>query len=385
MKIIDEVHFWNNTRNAYDECYIKSITNLKRTSSAKDGNYVIITPKIIDNSFEIKVNARSDFHIKINGTYEIVLGGWDNTKSVIREIKENNVEIFQLIKPILENDIIIKVSMNDYLSIYKNNELIIHQPIENVTIEKIQIKTGHNSVGEIDYTPTQNQGFYFMDTCEKTWKNYYQYYTNTKYANDIILKCDDDIVFMDIYKLPKFIEFIKNNDFDLVFANTINNGVSSFFQQHRYNLIPTTLMNLEYPNEGLYGTLWESGEKAEKLHNYFIQNNKKFLLDRGETIQINTRFSINFFGYKGKNWHKIKDCYIDDEYNLTVDYVKNRKFKNIFYSDFYVSHLSFYKQNETINLYDLVNKYDDLYNKIWNSQELNKIQESPETLDPSNI
>ena len=36
-------------------------------------------------------------------------------------------------------------------------------------------------------------------------------------------------------------------------------------------------MILEYPNGGLCGTLWESGNKAEILHNYFIENYKKFL------------------------------------------------------------------------------------------------------------
>jgi hypothetical protein len=77
------------------------------------------------------------------------------------------------------------------------------------------------------------------------------------------MKCDDDIVFIDLYKLPNFINFIRNNNHDLVFANTINNGVSAFFQQNKFELIPKTLMDLEYPPNGLCGSLWESGKKAE--------------------------------------------------------------------------------------------------------------------------
>ena len=128
-------------------------------------------------------------------------------------------------------------------------------------------------------------------------------------------------------------------------------------------------MIFEYPNDGLNGSLWESGKKAENLHNYFIENYKKFLDYKYEnqTIQINTRFSINFFGYKGKNWHKISDSYVDDEANLTQNYVKNRNFKNILYSDFYVSHLSFYRQIESgIDLDNLINKYEKLYSTIEN-------------------
>jgi hypothetical protein len=153
----------------------------------------------------------------------------------------------------------------------------------------------------------------------------------------------------------------------LVFANTINNGVSAYYQQNKYNLIHKDFMNLEYPPNGECGSLWENGKKAESLHNYFIENHLSFIdyNYNNEIISILSRFSINFFGYKGKNWHKISDCFVDDEYNLTVHYVNNRKFNNVLYSDFYVSHLSFYKQVETnINSNDLIEKYNKLYEKM---------------------
>jgi hypothetical protein len=370
LNIINEVHFWNNTRNIYDEEYLKTISNLKRTSSKGAGNYILITPLISNNSFELNVKASNDIHIKLTNLdieYKIVLGGWNNTKSVIIE---NNKEIYNLIQNNVadenNNNNFKFIIENNILNIIKNNELLISQRIkDNFIIKNIYFKTGYNSVGDLSYNTTQNKCFYFMDTCEKNWKNYYNYYNDKKFENDVIIKCDDDIVFIDLYKLPKFIDFIKNNDYDLVFANTINNGVSAYFQQNKYNLIPKEIMNLEYPHNGLCGSLWESGKKAEILHTYFIENYKKFLdYDyNNEIIPINTRFSINFFGYKGKNWNKIKDCGDgDDEHNLTVNYVHNRQFNNILYSDFYVSHLSFFKQNETgINLNKLIDNYNKLY------------------------
>jgi hypothetical protein len=369
LNIIDEVHFWNNTKNTNDDDYLKTISNLKRTSSSEKGRYILITPIISNNSFELNVKASNDIHIKITNMdteYEIILGGCNNTKCCIRE---NDTEIFNSDKENVAdgnnyNNFQIIIN-NDMLNILKNNELIISQKIKNnFEIENIYFKTGYNSVGDLTYNTTQNKGFYFMDTCQKSWKNYYYYYNDKKFENDIIIKSDDDIVFIDLYKLPKFIEFIKNNECDLVFANTINNGVSAYFQQNKYNLIPKELMDLEYPRNGFNGSLWENGKKAEKLHNYFIENYEKFLNYEynNEFIQINTRFSINFFGYKGKNWHKIVDCYWDDEHNLTTDYVENRQFKNVLYYDFYVSHLSFYKQVETgINLNELIDKYYKLY------------------------
>jgi hypothetical protein len=373
QNIIDQVHFWNNTRNSCDEEYLKSISNLKRTSSSGGGNYTLITPIIINNSFELNIKASNDIHIKINNdetNYEIVLGGWNNTKSLIRE---NNHEIFSVV----ENDVAdgnkynnFKITINDNkLSVIKNNELLIYKKIKNnFEMKEIYFKTGYKSIGKLNYNTNKNNGFYFMDTCEKSWKNYYNYYNDNEYSNDIIIKCDDDIVFIDLFKLPKFIEFVKNNEYDLVFANTINNGVSAYFQQNKYHLIPKELMDLEYPSNGLCGSLWESGEKANILHKYFIENYEKFLdyEYNNEVIPIETRFSINFFGYKGKNWYKIIDSYDgNDEYNLTVDYVKNREFKNILYSDFYVSHLSFYKQNETgIQDVELIDDYHKLFDNI---------------------
>ena len=375
FKIIDEVHLWNNSRNDSDEKYIKTISNLKRTSSTIQGNYILITPEIKDNSFELNVTASNDIHIKITNytnenEYEIILGGWCNTKSVIRK---NNNEICSLLQNnvadgIFRNKFTITV-VDNILSVMKNSDVLFSQEIlDSFKIKEVYFKTGNGCVGNLEYNTIANHGFYLMDTCEKSWKNYYNHYSNIEYEYSTILKCDDDIVFIDLLKLPKFIEFIKTNDnYDLIFANIINNGVSAYFQQNKYNLIPKEMMDLEYPIEGFGGSLWENGAKAEKLQNYFIENYDKFLnYDyNNEVIPIDTRFSINFFGYKGKNWHKIKDCYVGDdgdEHNLTVDYVYNRNFKNILYSDFYVAHLSFFEQNVTgINLNLLINKYDKLY------------------------
>ena len=374
MKILDEVHLWNNTRTIKDEEYIKTITNLKRSSSAIDSTYIEIKPTICKNYFELDIQGSNDIHIKIsNGLedYEIVLGGWSNTKSVIRH---NNLQVCEL----LNNTIADASCMNKFgvviiqniLHILKNNEVILSHPIvDKYEIKHVYFKTGNGCIGNIVYKTHTNTGFYLMDTCVKSWENYYKHYDCDTYKDSIILKCDDDIVFIDVSKLPRFIEYIKNTDCDLVFANTINNGVSAYIQQNIFNLIPKELMDLEYPEGGWYGSLWKNGKKAENLHNYFIDNYAKFLdYNYNNTcIHIPTRYSINFFGYKGSNWHKIKDCYVDDEYNLTVAFVHHRNFKNIFYSDMYVSHLSFFKQIESdIDIPDLIKKYTILYTTMEN-------------------
>ena len=381
LKILDEIHFWNYTRNSNDEEYLKTISNLKRTSSKSNNEYIQIFTPVIDNSFTFEISDSDDVYIKIKDTqqnieYEIVLQDWNNIKSTITK---NNIDLCNLSQntininePFDKKNISVCICENNVIVFLNKQKFIICEINENITIDAICIKTGNNnSFGNISYETVKNNNFYFMDTCEKSWKNYYNYYDNAIFEDDVIIKCDDDIVFIDLNKLPQFIDFIKNkgHDYDLIYANTINNNVAAYFQQNTYNLIPRDLMLLEYPPEGRCGTLWESGEKAEKLHNYFIENNQKFLnYDyNNDIIPINSRFSINFIGYKGNKWYKIKDTCLhnnEDEYNLTFDYVKNRGFKNVLYTDFYVSHLSFFSQIHAMNIDDLISKYSVLYSKI---------------------
>ena len=384
LKILDEIHFWNYTRNSNDEEYLKTISNLKRTSSKSNNEYIQIFTPVIDNSFTFEISDSHDVYIKIKDTqqnieYEIVLEDWNNNvKNVKSTIIKNNNELCTLSQNTINDTdnfekkyITVGICEKNLIVFLNKQKIVICEIKENIAINNIYIKTGNNSVGNITYDTVKNHNFYFMDTCEKSWKNYYNYYDNVIFKDDVIIKCDDDIVFIDLNKLPQFIDFIKNkgDDYDLIYANTINNNVAAYFQQNKYNLIPTNLMILEYPPEGRCGTLWESGEKAEILHNYFIENNQKFLnYDyNNDIIEITSRFSINFIGYKGNKWYKIKDTCLhnnEDEYNLTFDYVKNRGFKNVLYTDFYVSHLSFFSQTHAMNIDDLISKYSVLYSKI---------------------
>jgi hypothetical protein len=143
-----------------------------------------------------------------------------------------------------------------------------------------------------------------------------------------------------------------NNNDELNMEKTLDikiedKSTQSLSQQNKYNMIPKNLMTLEYPPGGLCGSLWESPEKAQKLHQYFTSNARKFTDNtyNNDCIHIPTRFSINFFGFKGSKWHKIADCGVDDETNLTINYVRDRGLHNVLYTNFMVSHLSFGSQH----------------------------------------
>ena len=370
LGIIDEVHVWNYARNEKDSEYLKTISNLRRSSSITN-TFIEIFPRVLNNSFELKVKVFSDIHIKLsdgNITYEILLGGWNNTKSLLLE---NDREILTLI----ENNI---TSSNDYIKYHfgiiddilyvkKSNKLLMVKKIhENFKMQNIYFKTGFH-VGHLKYEVSKNNKWHLMEICHKSWKDYYLYYNSPEFKDDVIIKCDDDILFIDIDKLPNYINFIKENTADLTFANIINNSVCAYYQQMKYKLLPMDLIELELPKLG-FGELWNDGKKAEILHDYFIDNYEKFIsADINDIIQIDFRFSINFMGFKGSNSYKFISDNDDDEYHLTVTNTENKLSVNVMYGGLIVSHLSYYRQVETgINTERLIQRYTELCNRVLN-------------------
>jgi hypothetical protein len=248
------------------------------------------------------------------------------------------------------------------------------------------------------------EGIYLKtrSSTRKFWTDFYEYYGQygRTHPKDIILKCDDDITFIDLFRLPYFLDLIESRgggeDDDnvpgVLFANIINNGVAAYFQQQLLNILPKSLDDYEYPVEGMCGTLWESAEKAKKLHDYFLSNwesiirpntnhtsntievgldgvsmntslptEEKNVYYLPELLPIESRFSINFFGMVGRHWSRLKAAGYDDEFDITVGLVKYNVLKNFLATNFFVSHLSFMPQTPGIEETDLLERYHVLY------------------------
>jgi hypothetical protein len=248
------------------------------------------------------------------------------------------------------------------------------------------------------------EGIYLKtrSSTRKFWTDFYEYYGQygRTHPKDIILKCDDDITFIDLFRLPYFLDLIESRggggeDDDnvpgVLFANIINNGVAAYYQQQLLNILPKSLDDYEYPVEGMCGTLWESAEKAKKLHDYFLSNwesiirpssNTSNTIEVGldgvsmntslpteeenvyylpELLPIESRFSINFFGMVGRHWSRLKAAGYDDEFDITVGLVKYNVLKNFLATNFFVSHLSFMPQTPGIEETDLLERYHVLY------------------------
>jgi hypothetical protein len=225
------------------------------------------------------------------------------------------------------------------------------------------------------FSEREEEGIYIKEryTSRLFWPDFYEYYDDhgKYYPNDIIVKCDDDLVFIDLVQFKSFIETVAHNEHlinGVLFPSIINNGVSAYLQQSRVGMLPTTeekLGEYEYPTFGLCGSLWASGAKATDLHEYFLSHWESLVSPPRryypEIIPIHTRFSINFFAMKAKNWYKIKDTGVDDELHISVSLPRYNIMRNYFYSNFIVSQLSFSSQDPEMDIPELVRKYKELY------------------------
>jgi hypothetical protein len=193
------------------------------------------------------------------------------------------------------------------------------------------------------------------------WQAYDFYAKRLKtFADSVFLKCDDDIVYMDIEKLGDFIEFRRTNPkYLVVSANVVNNGVCAHWQQLAGS-IPERVGHFERPPGGFGGSLWLSAERANELHDYFLQTNNKQLPLPSKVIEWTERQSINFVAWLGRDLVHMAVPKGDDEGTLTVDLPTLLDRPTAIYSDFTVSHLSFGPQEQGLALDRLIDAYDAL-------------------------
>lgn len=185
------------------------------------------------------------------------------------------------------------------------------------------------------------------------WSAYYEYYTtqNDYDENDIIIKCDDDIVYIDVDKFMRYIRSIKHGS--IYFPNIVNNDVGAYVQTqnkvHRLLiLINNNLLKpgCDIPLSTMDGRAWcDKPEKAQAVHATFLQRRERFSLEL-PLIPWTSRVSINFFGM---TFRTMKRNYMlfkefgggDDEAFLSARIMNHVDSPNYIVPFFNVVHFSF--------------------------------------------
>ncbi len=177
----------------------------------------------------------------------------------------------------------------------------------------------------------------------KNWHIYYRYYGIISNHNDVILKVDDDILYVNVSEVQCFVKFVVEHvDVFTVSANVINNGVIAHIQQ-TLGMLPMSLGVFEYPSHGAYGSLWESPDKAFDLHRYFLSHKADFYRD--SIVQYNERLSINFVAWSGRRSMQVYETVRmgprGDEVCLTEGATHTWGLTNVIYMRLVVAHGSF--------------------------------------------
>jgi len=187
---------------------------------------------------------------------------------------------------------------------------------------------------------------------KRSWLEYYRYYTKERLGPDsILIKCDDDIVYIDPSRFARFLQKRREHpEFIVMFPSIINNGVCAHYQQ-REGLLPEEALG-RFPYDTTCGKLWGDGKLCGRLHDYFADHHREFVeksagLDKVIAHPIGDRLSINFFAILSSDLGIFQQIGGDDEMEMSVKMPKLHKRNNGVDMGFVVSHLAFFKQRTT--------------------------------------
>lgn len=194
-------------------------------------------------------------------------------------------------------------------------------------------------------------------TLHEKYTPYYAYYKNNLKDDDILIKSDDDILY--VHNLDKFVNLMMNNKkYGLYFPNIVNNDVAFKFQCE-CGIIPSSmhsLLKIEC-KRSLGQTLshwYLRKECGEKIQHFFLKNKDSFVKkDVLCELNDNSRVSINVFGIHGYNAKTFFNEYLNsgeicngcDEPILTSHMQFKYKHTNVFVMECIVVHYSFGPQN----------------------------------------
>ena len=313
--------------------------------------------KIKENKMSNNEDHFTTINNNINVKFCVFLGRERNIKILHYYIEEslkhniiNEYHMFDFSRN--NNDHLFIMSEFNRLQLIYNNKIYLHNYDDNeLILKKPRVKTNWNP---------------FYKTISK-WSD-----------NDVVIKCDDDILFIDINSLKNAIhDRIEDKISFLIHSNCINNGICAYYQKDLFPKLKNELS--KYPTGGIMGILFEKPELAYVIHNQFltdllmdINNLNKYILN---DIYISTRISINFILINGSDLKYLENVTIHDEYELSSFIPEKLLRPNKIKGDLITSHLSYTFQDKIIlNRPELLLNYQKITEKyiVFNKDFLKK-------------
>ena len=282
--------------------------------------------------------------------------------------REKNMKILhKYIELGLKENILNEYHMFDFSRNIQDHNFIKKEYNRLITIYPQRIFL-HNSIENYDKLNNKEK-----EKTQNNWSPFYKTLATKLYdEKSIIIKCDDDILFIDIYGLKSALEDRwKDKDSFLIHSNCINNGLCGYYLRNKFPILKTQLSI--YPKGGLLGVLFEKPELAYAMHLQFlkdvtnnISNLNNYIID---DVDISSRISINFILINGKDVKYLENVSTHDEYELSSKIPEELLRKNKIKGDLITSHLSYQMQDKFIlSKNDIINQYNNLYNNYCNNR-----------------
>lgn len=177
----------------------------------------------------------------------------------------------------------------------------------------------------------------------------------------IYFKLDDDIVWMEPGLIEKMVKFrIDNPQYFLVTPLVINNSLATYLLQVEGKL----KLDAYHQAYASHPILWKSGNFAQELHTWFIENYLK--KQRWEQLYVSkkemgmTRFSINAILWFGDEMKKFAGVVPgDDEEFMSCIYPTRQGMSNAWNGDAIVAHFAFFTQREQLDRWHILDKYGE--------------------------
>lgn len=219
--------------------------------------------------------------------------------------------------------------------------------------------------------------------------HFYQYYSKYIEDDDILIKCDDRIVYMDLDKFNKFVENITQDG--LYIPNIVNNDVCAYFQHQEgchtlfnYNIDKTDLKNIveSIGNFKILSDWHKEYDKANSIHKMFLKNKNKFIIHKNNNenniIEYGSHIHLNIFGLRGKYAKEMfKELtplilFTDQTYFGLAP--AHNKIKHKICLEFICSYLAFDTQNKNQLEKNYLSKYEKLTQTTCNNWKLKNIK-----------
>jgi hypothetical protein len=380
--LVDDFHAWNFTRDPADERWLREefkdaawkpvavlygpTYHRLRDCTLRVGDHVVLRCK-----------TPHDAHILVNtdagdDVAEIVLGGWDNTRSAWRTVRQGREigTIDHKVDPDEWTHVRLHVQDATTLHVTIGEHPPIHVPIRSrMTGLHVNVAAWHDTTCQWERACARTNERLMHVNNKRSWREYYAHYTEARYPNSIVIKCDDDIVFIDPAGFYRFVNQVATNmgDHTLAFPSIINNGVCAHHWQ-KAGLLPETVFGA-LPYDTFEGRLWGDGVLCGKLHQYFVENRERLIDEAIDLPAIRLpsghRISINFFAIRSEDFAVLNTCDADDEHHLTVVLTRSGERKHLIVQSAVVAHLGFYRQRQTgLDEASCIRTYRELANRM---------------------